>query len=46
LKNKINLLLENENLRQNYSEKGLLQVKKFNWDQAAAHCFEVYSKAL
>lgn len=46
LKNKINLLLENENLRQSYSEKGLLQVKKFNWDQAAKQCFEVYSKSV
>lgn len=46
LKNKINLLLEDENLRQSYSERGLLQSKKFDWDEAAKQCFEVYFKAL
>lgn len=46
LKTKISLLLENEDLRQSYSEKGLLQVKKFDWDEAAKQCLEVYSEAL
>jgi hypothetical protein len=39
-------LLEDENLRKSYSEKGLMQSKKFDWDEAAKQCLEVYSRAL
>jgi len=42
LKNKIKLLLDDEQLRQSYSEKGLHQVKKFDWDEAAKQCFYLY----
>ena len=46
LKNKINQLLTDENLRKEYSEKGLVQAQKFNWDNAAEQCFELYKKAI
>lgn len=46
LKNKINLLLNDENLRNEYAGKGLIQVQKFNWENAAEQCFELYKKAI
>ena len=36
------MLLKDENLRKQFSEKGLLQVKKFDWEVAAKQCLEVY----
>ena len=46
LKNKINQLLNDENLRNDYIEKGFAQVQKFNWESAAEQCFELYKKAI
>jgi glycosyltransferase involved in cell wall biosynthesis len=46
LKHKINNLLQNDNLRNEYSLKGLEQVKKFNWDDAAKQCHDIYKLAL
>jgi glycosyltransferase involved in cell wall biosynthesis len=46
LKNKIQDLLLNEELRKEFSLKGLIQVKKFDWDHAAQECFAVYKKAI
>jgi glycosyltransferase involved in cell wall biosynthesis len=46
LKNKIELVLNDENLAQEYRKKGFEQVKKFDWDNAAKQCYEVYKKAL
>lgn len=46
LKNKIEDLLNDKNLRENYSELGLEQVKKFDWDIAANQCLQVYKKAV
>lgn len=45
LKNKIEELLENEALRNEFIAKGLEQVKKFTWENAAEQCLEVYKKA-
>ncbi|WP_300566383.1 glycosyltransferase family 1 protein [Flavobacterium sp.] len=46
LKNKISPLLNDENLRNDYIEKGFIQVQKFNWETAAEQCFELYKKAI
>lgn len=46
LKNKVELLLSDASLRDEYIQKGLAQVSKFNWDNAAQQCLEVYKKAL
>jgi glycosyltransferase involved in cell wall biosynthesis len=45
LKIKIEDLITDENLRKEYSEKGLEQVKKFNWKNAAEECLKVYEMA-
>jgi glycosyltransferase involved in cell wall biosynthesis len=45
LKNKIQTLLNNITLRNEFSVKGLEQVKKFSWEKAAAECLTVYKKA-
>lgn len=45
LKNKIETLIQNETLRNEFSLKGLEQVKKFSWERAAEECFAVYRKA-
>lgn len=46
LKNKIHDLLVNEELRKEFSSKGLIQVKKFDWDHAAQECLAIYKKAV
>ncbi|UQB68335.1 glycosyltransferase family 4 protein [Epilithonimonas zeae] len=46
LRDKIRMLLDNDNLRKQFSEKGLEQVKKFNWKVAAEQCLEVYRQAV
>ena len=46
LKEKIELLLDDANLRAEYIQKGLAQASKFNWDNAAHQCLEVYKKSL
>ena len=45
LKNKIQSLLNNITLRDEFSEKGLEQVKKFSWEKSARECLSVYKKA-
>lgn len=45
LKNRIKDLIQIESLRQEFSSKGLEQVKKFNWNKAAEECLSVYNKA-
>lgn len=45
LKNKVKVLIQNETLRNEYSLKGLEQVKKFSWEEAAKECLTVYKKA-
>jgi glycosyltransferase involved in cell wall biosynthesis len=45
LKNKINSLIQDETLRDEFSMKGLEQVKKFSWEKAALECLNVYRKA-
>lgn len=46
LKTKIESVLHNENLREEYSQKGLKQVQKFNWEDASQRCYDLYSNAL
>nr|WP_294923053.1 glycosyltransferase family 1 protein [uncultured Flavobacterium sp.] len=46
LQNKIRMLLNNDLLRAEYSQKGLIQVKNFDWDDAAEKCLEVYIEAV
>lgn len=46
LQNKIRTLLNNDLLREEYSQKGLIQVKNFDWDYAAEKCLEVYIEAI
>ena len=46
LRNKINLLLTNEEMRKEFSDKGLAQVKKFNWNEATEQCLNVYYQAV
>ncbi|MFT5251364.1 MAG: glycosyltransferase involved in cell wall biosynthesis [Flavobacteriales bacterium] len=45
LKNKIEMLVQNKSLRDEYSQKGLIQVEKFSWQKAAEECLAVYKKA-
>jgi glycosyltransferase involved in cell wall biosynthesis len=45
LKNKIQSLIQNKSLRDEFSLKGLKQVKKFSWEKAASGCLSVYKKA-
>lgn len=45
LKNKIQSVIQNESLRNEFSLKGLEQVEKFSWEKAASECLEVYKKA-
>ncbi len=45
LKNKIQSIINNESLRNEFSLKGLEQVKKFSWEKAAKECLLVYEKA-
>jgi len=46
LRSKIRMLLDDDNLRTQFSEKGLEQVKKFDWKVAAKQCLEVYRQAV
>lgn len=46
LKNKIEIILNDKIIRKKYSDLGLEQVKKFDWNIAAEQCFEVYKKAV
>lgn len=43
---KINLLLDNENIRQEYINKGLDQAKKYNWWECASETLNVYKQVL
>jgi glycosyltransferase involved in cell wall biosynthesis len=45
LKNKVDVLINNEILRNEYKLKGLEQIKKFSWDKAAIECLNVYNLA-
>lgn len=45
LKNKIKDLIDNDFLRQEFSFRGLEQVKKFSWEKAASECLSAYKKA-
>lgn len=45
LKNKIKNLIQNKSLHQEFSLRGLEQVKKFSWEKAADECLSVYKKA-
>jgi glycosyltransferase involved in cell wall biosynthesis len=46
LKNKIENLLQNEELRKEFSLKGFEQVKKFDWKIASMKCFKLYKSAI
>jgi len=46
LKNKIEVLLENESMRKEYSLRGLEHIKKFNWHDAANQCLKVYQDTI
>ncbi|MFC4165281.1 glycosyltransferase family 4 protein [Epilithonimonas zeae] len=46
LRSQIRMLLDDDNLRTLFSEKGLEQVKKFDWKVAAEQCLEVYRQAV
>lgn len=46
LKNKIESLIVNESLRKEFSLKGLAQVQKFKWENAAQECLQVYHEAI
>lgn len=46
LRKKIRMLLNDENLRKQFTEKGLEQVKKFDWKIAAEQCLDVYAQAV
>lgn len=45
LKNKIAELLQNEEKRKEFAAKGLEQVKKFTWENAAEQCLNLYERA-
>lgn len=45
LRDKITTVLTDEAFRKEYVEKGLQQVKKFNWSEAAEQCLQVYREA-
>jgi glycosyltransferase involved in cell wall biosynthesis len=46
LSNKLNQLLENNNLRTEYKHKGLIQADKFNWQKTAEACLNIYKKSI
>ena len=46
LKNKINELLDDNDLRNSYIQKGLVQAAKFSWEKTANECLKVYQKAI
>ena len=46
LKNKIENLLQNDEIRKEYSSKGFEQVKKFDWRIASEKCFKLYQSVI
>lgn len=46
LKIKIESMVMNDSLRNEFSLKGLVQIKKFNWENAAQECLQVYREAI
>lgn len=46
LRNKINSLINDENLRNDYILKGYEQVKKFTWNGASQQCLELFQKII
>ncbi|KQT15251.1 glycosyl transferase family 1 [Chryseobacterium sp. Leaf404] len=45
LRNKIEQLLSDQDLRAEYAKKGAQHVKKYDWNEAAEQCLKVYKKA-
>ena len=46
LRDKIQMLLNDKKLRAKFAKKGLEQVKKYNWKDAAEKCLKVYKEAI
>jgi len=46
LRDKIDMILNNPDLRNEYIEKGLNRIKKFSWDEASKSCLKVYNEAI
>lgn len=46
LTNKIKIVLNDADMRKQYVERGLQQVKKYNWENAAEQCLKVYEEAI
>lgn len=46
LKSKIEWVLNHEDVRKEFSRKGLQQVQKFNWREAAMECYGLYINVL
>lgn len=46
LQEKVNMILSNKTIREEYIKKGLEQVKKFDWNIAAEECLKVYKDAV
>ncbi len=46
LRDKIQMLLNDKKLRAKFAKKGLEQVKKYNWNDAAEKCLKVYQEAI
>lgn len=46
LKNKIQVLIENPVIRNEFSNKGLDQAKKFSWEKASRECLNVYKMSI
>ena len=46
LRDKIQMLLNDKKLRAKFAKKGLEQVKKYNWNDAAEKCLKVYKEAI
>lgn len=46
LREKLQMVLSDEKVRNLYAEKGLQQVKKYNWEDAAEQCLQLYKEAV
>jgi glycosyltransferase involved in cell wall biosynthesis len=46
LHDKVSSLLQNDDLRTEYSKKGLIQAEKFSWKKTVDDCLKVYQKAI
>lgn len=46
LQNKIQMLLDNEEIKADFVKKGLQQVKRYDWKDAAEQCLKVYQDAI